>query len=326
MKYAYFRLPFFVRMLLIGSAIILLFGLMMHVAEPDTYRTFFDGIWWAVVTAATIGYGDLVPKTSLGKLIAITLILFGTGFLSSYFASVSAVAVSKENALLEGKLPFSKSGHIILIGWNERVRELLRQLMLVDPFASFVIIDETLDKLPVSEKHVHFIRGNPTYDSILQKANVQNAKMVVITADQHKNETEADMAAILTLLAVKGLNPDIYAIIEILTAHQTGNAERAGADEVIHTNRLASFAMVNSLQSPGISRIIENLLHQAEGSTFQFMNVPNELIGETFLQSSRMLLEKQIIVVGIMRGEVPYINPSPDFLIEEHDRFLVLKH
>jgi voltage-gated potassium channel len=321
---AYFRLPLFLRMLLTGSVIILSFGLLIHFIEPKTYRTFFDGIWWAIVTAATVGYGDFVPKTAAGKFVGISLILLGTGFISAYFAILSASAVSKENALLDGKLAYSKEGHTIIIGWNERGRELLNQLTVLNPFASFVIIDETLDRLPISNKNVHFIKGNPTYDHVLQKANVQRAKVVVITADQHKTETEADMNAILTLLAIKGLNPHIYAIIEILTSQQVNNAKRAGADEVIQTNLLSSFTMINSIQSPGIAQTIEQLLHQVEGSKLQLIDVPNELVGNTFFQSSQVLLRKHILLIGIIRGEAAYMNPSPNFVIEQHDRLFVL--
>lgn len=325
MKYAYFRLPLFARMLLIGCMMILLFGWVIHVIEPDTYRSFFDGVWWAIVTAATVGYGDFVPKTTVGKLVAISLILLGTSFLSAYFASLSASAVSKENALLEGQLPYTKEGHTVVIGWNERTRELLRQLTEQQPFASFVIIDETLNTLPISNKNVHFIKGNPTYDSILQKANVTKANIVVITADPHKHEMEADMSSILTLVAVKGLHPGIYAIVEILTSQQATNAKRAGADEIIQTNILSSFSMINSIQSPGIASVLEQLLHHLEESYLQLIDVPDEMIGQTFLESCQMLMSKHILLIGIVRGEASYINPSPDFVIAPHDRFFVLK-
>jgi voltage-gated potassium channel len=323
---AYLRLPLFSRILLTGGSFVLLFGFLIHLIEPKTYRTIFDGIWWAIVTTSTIGYGDFVPETTAGKLIAILLILLGTGFISAYFATLSAAAVSKENALMNGKLAYTKEGHTIIIGWNERVRKLLSQLTEFRPFMSFVIIDETLDKLPISNKNVHFIKGNPTYEHILHKANIAKAKTVLITADQHKNEMEADMAAILTLLTMKGLNPHIYAIIEILTAHQVNNAKRAGADEVIQTNSLSSFMMMNSMLSPGISQIVEHLLDQLKVEKLQPVDAPNDMIGKTFKQGHEMLWEQQILLLGIIRGEESYLNPSPHFVIEKNDQLFILKH
>ncbi len=322
---SYLRLPVLIRILLVGSTMILLFGTVIHFVEPKTFHNLFDGIWWAIVTAATIGYGDIVPETTAGKVVAILLILLGTGFVSTYFVTLSASAVAKENAFVHGHLPYAKKGHTIIIGWNERVREVLNQFTKLAPSTQYVIIDATLNELPVSMKNVHFVKGNATYDAVLHKANVAGAKTVLITADQHKNETEADMNSILTLLAIKGLNPHIYAIIEILTAQQVNNAKRAGADEVIQTNLLSSFTMINSIQSPGISQTIEELLHQQKGSNLQLIDVPDEMVGNTFSQSSQVLLREQILLIGIIRGEASYMNPSPHFIIEKSDRLFVLK-
>jgi voltage-gated potassium channel len=321
---SYLRLPIFMRLLLVGSALLILFGLLIHLIEPSTFHTVFDGIWWAIVTAATIGYGDIVPKTTAGKLVAILFILLGTGVITTYFASVSAATVAKETALLNGQLSYRKKGHVIIVGWNERAREVLAQLTKSHPSFRCVLIDATLNALPVSYKNVHFIKGNASYDDVLQKANVTEALMVLITADQHKNEAEADKDSILTLLAVKSLNPSIYAIVEILTEQHVNNARRAGADEVIQTNLLSSFTMANSLQSPGISRAIEALLHQLHDRKLQLIHAEEWCIGKTFSESSQLLLEKQMVLIGVMRGEEGHMNPSPQFMIERGDRLFVL--
>ncbi len=63
---------------------------------------------------------------------------------------------------------------------------------------------------------------------------------MIITADPNKDEMLADIHTIVTLLAVKGLNPAVKCIVEILTSEQVKNASRAGADEIIRTNLLIS--------------------------------------------------------------------------------------
>ncbi len=56
----------------LGSALVA--AALMHLAEgkvqPDKLGTIPDALWWAIVTIGTIGYGDVVPVTALGKLIA----------------------------------------------------------------------------------------------------------------------------------------------------------------------------------------------------------------------------------------------------------------
>lgn len=64
-------------------------------AQPDAFRNIGDGLWWAVVTFATVGYGDIYPVTMLGKLlgsiismIGIAMIAIPTGIISSSFISI----------------------------------------------------------------------------------------------------------------------------------------------------------------------------------------------------------------------------------------------
>jgi len=70
-------------------------GALMSVAEPQTvHGNMWDGIWWAVVTATTVGYGDISPVSAVGRLIAVALMLFGIGLTATLAASVAAFFVS----------------------------------------------------------------------------------------------------------------------------------------------------------------------------------------------------------------------------------------
>jgi voltage-gated potassium channel len=52
-------------------------------------QTFGDAIWWSVVTATTVGYGDVSPVTTEGRLIAVGLMLLGIGFIGVFTATIS---------------------------------------------------------------------------------------------------------------------------------------------------------------------------------------------------------------------------------------------
>jgi voltage-gated potassium channel len=52
-------------------------------------QTFGDAVWWAAVTATTVGYGDVSPVTSEGRLIAVALMLLGITFISVFTATIS---------------------------------------------------------------------------------------------------------------------------------------------------------------------------------------------------------------------------------------------
>lgn len=61
----------------LAAGYILTSALIMFNAEPDTFRTFFDAVYWAAVSLTTVGYGDLYPVTAVGKTVATISSLFG---------------------------------------------------------------------------------------------------------------------------------------------------------------------------------------------------------------------------------------------------------
>ena len=68
---------------------IFLFGYLFYVSEPGV-RDLGDGIWWALVTITTVGYGDITPVTTLGRVVASSLMLLGLGLIATITAIVSA--------------------------------------------------------------------------------------------------------------------------------------------------------------------------------------------------------------------------------------------
>lgn len=241
-QYLYF--PSYLRVLLLLALVLLGFGILIRVLEPQNFKTILDGIYWAVVTTATVGYGDLVPKTIVGKVMTIILIMFGSGFVMYFFTQLAAYTVQRQNNLMEGKMSYTGEGHTIIIGWNERSKRIILGLLNKDKNQEIVLIDSTLNTNPYIEKNIHFIKGEPYDDATLEIADVKDAHKAIITADHNLvSELQADMTSILILLAIKGLNSNIYVTVEILTEGQLVNAKRAGADKIIETSSIISNAL-----------------------------------------------------------------------------------
>jgi voltage-gated potassium channel len=82
-------------------------GAAFAYAEGEEVST-WDGLWWAVTTMTTVGYGDLYPSTDTGRAVAIFVMVVGIGFLSLLIGSVSerflAAAVQEEVAETEREL------------------------------------------------------------------------------------------------------------------------------------------------------------------------------------------------------------------------------
>jgi voltage-gated potassium channel len=79
--------------------IILFAGNLIHTVEPETFPDAFIGSWWALVTMTTVGYGDVVPNSGVGKLIAAGLMLSGIAMFAMLTATISvkiAAVINRE--------------------------------------------------------------------------------------------------------------------------------------------------------------------------------------------------------------------------------------
>jgi len=82
--------------ILISCVLFILGGGALFVAVEGNDYTLLDGIWWAVATLTTVGYGDIYPKTELGRLIGVGLIVLGLGMMAALTANIASAFVGSE--------------------------------------------------------------------------------------------------------------------------------------------------------------------------------------------------------------------------------------
>ena len=92
---------------LMTTALAALAGFIVTLVDREDFPTFGVGAWWALVTIATVGYGDVVPTTPWGRVVGSATIILGVTFLSFLTATVTSLFVSAEQdrkAIEEAKL------------------------------------------------------------------------------------------------------------------------------------------------------------------------------------------------------------------------------
>jgi voltage-gated potassium channel len=80
---------------LVSTVITLAAGFLMTVVDRENFPSIGSGLWWAVQTTTTVGYGDHVPTTVGGRLIAAAVMLFGIGFLTVITAAITSTFVAR---------------------------------------------------------------------------------------------------------------------------------------------------------------------------------------------------------------------------------------
>lgn len=76
-------------------ALVVVSGVLMHWADRKTFPNVWLGLWWAVQTVTSVGYGDVVPQSLAGRLLALVVMLNGIALLTVVVATISSVFVEQ---------------------------------------------------------------------------------------------------------------------------------------------------------------------------------------------------------------------------------------
>lgn len=74
---------------------VVIFGIVEHLIDDQTFPTVWLGMWWALATVTTVGYGDVVPQDDVGRVIASFLLLGGLALLSVVTATITSGFVAR---------------------------------------------------------------------------------------------------------------------------------------------------------------------------------------------------------------------------------------
>ena len=77
---------------------IVIFGVIERLVDPDSFGTIWDGMWWATQTVTTVGYGDVVPDSAGGQLIAAVLMVGGLSFFAVVTGVITSIFVTRAQA------------------------------------------------------------------------------------------------------------------------------------------------------------------------------------------------------------------------------------
>ena len=111
------------------AAAVIVGGVLERIVDPKTFHSVWLGMWWAVETVTTVGYGDIVPQQTVGKVIAGFLMLGGLSLIAVITAAITTSFVSRT----EAQQRLAEEGSVIqkldqLAGQLEGVKDELAQL------------------------------------------------------------------------------------------------------------------------------------------------------------------------------------------------------
>lgn len=298
--------------------------------EPQTFRTYLTSVYWVLTTLATVGFGDYAPVTDSGKAFTIGLYITGIGLVSFFIGSIIESVFLIEKLKVGGKLKYTGKNHIILVGWSDKSKSAIQEIMKTDKTIDIVIIDN-MEKAPMLEERLFYVRGDATDEETLLRANLPKAKGVIIFADQVTQENFAAkdpllvdgktllVATAITSVEVK-MNLAIHVTAEVINQKHIRLFERVKVDEFIPTQEMISHAAVRSLFSHGVTHVYSELMStQYEESMYE---IPKRPEWRTYRDAFIALLNKGATLVAD-RGDL-HINQRLDEIIPDNAQLFVI--
>ncbi|MHB9073372.1 MAG: ion channel [Desulfobaccales bacterium] len=281
---------------------------LVEPAEGPWYDRFGRAAWWGMVTLTTVGYGDVVPVTILGRLVGISLMVIGFISLSLVTATVASVFIERKFRQERGLEAVKATQHILLLGWPEDAEALLDQLLKrLPPTIPVVLINKVPPEQMEAVKErfpegaLFYLRGDYSREDILLKANVRGAFKAIILADRQPGETAAqvDQRTLFTALTLKALHNKIRILAELLRPENRAYLERAGAEEVLIRGQYDSSLLAGAIASPALYRVYTSLL-LGDGQTLWDVEVPSYFNGRPLSEFAAFLQEQHHgILIGV---------------------------
>jgi len=287
--------------------------------------SYFDSIWWGFVTWSTVGYGDYYPITLGGRIVAYILMVIGVGAFG--FVTAGATSVFIENRIKKGKglLNMNLKNHIVIIGWNNRSKIIIDEILSQDPIAKIVIIDES-ESITFDNPNIYFVHGDSMEDEVLHRANIKEASKAIVLANRTlDNANSVDSKSVLTCLAIDSINPDIHLVAEVLKEEYERHFSRAHVNEVIISDHMSSRIIALSVLSQSINPALKELISFNSGNSIYECKVDSSYINKPFKDLVyNYLTEKNAIVVGISNKGLN-LNPDKDTVLQENDTIIYIR-
>jgi voltage-gated potassium channel len=281
-----------------------------------------DAMWLTFASVLTIGYGDIVPKTTNGKLFAFLIIPLGISLITYSFSFLVGKFIESRFSDKIWRNKMKKKidkleNHIIVSGYG-RVGEKVVQ-NLKESKIDVVVIEKNIDKFEHEEPSFLYVEGDATDEHILIEAGIEKASGFITTLPD-------DAANLLATMSAKDINPNIHIVARAERFETERKLIRAGADRVINPSSLGGERMALTLLKPLTINYFESILHE-DNKDFRFgeykITKDSKVLFQTIAESD-IRNKTGATIIAIHRNNELIGNPPPSEIFTLGDEVIVL--
>jgi voltage-gated potassium channel len=302
----------------------------IFVAAVVAYRlagdySWLESVWLVVVTISTVGFSESSESNAVVQIITILLILLGVSAAAYTCGGFIQLALEGEVERVLGRKKMTRElkkvqHHIIICGFGRLGYDLAKQLTHRDVIS--VVIDEDPERIvKANESGALSVTGDATDESVLEEANVTQAKAIVTALP-------TDAENVFIALTARNLNPDIQIIAKAESESSCRKLRQAGANKIVMPHRVGAQQMERMISRPTTADLVE-LFAEATHLDMELdefrIGKQSGLVGKT-LADSKIKDDFNLLVIGIKQGSSGefLFNPKPDQTISVEDTILVI--
>lgn len=285
-------------------------------------------LYLLVITFATIGFGDIVPHTTEGRIFTILLVisgftigLYAIGKISAFFVDgelFKLLKIRKMNKTLE-----SLKDHYIVCGYGKTGKHVLEELLQRGLDVVMIESDpnrnEKLREI-YDKKFIH-LDADATEDQVLKHAGIERAKFLI-------SVLSTDAENLFVTLSAKDINKNIKVITRVAEGNTPDKFKKAGADFIVSPIEIATDRIVSiATTSTDFFSFVEFAGGREELKEYKFglvkIHAGSDLINKTY-RDANIPQRTNLVVIGYYSSDNELqVNPKADNVIRLDDRLLV---
>ena len=281
--------------------------------------TLLDAVYMTFLTLTTIGFEEVHPLGSAGRLWTMAVGLSGVGTLFYFLSALVESLVSPDARAYRARSRMERqidrmSGHVVVAGLGRVGREAVRELAAT---LSVVVVDASEEARAFAEREGWpFVLGDASQDEVLRAAGIERARGLVVTTDSDATNT-------YVVLSAKLLNPKVEVVSRSLDQAGAAKLLRAGASHAISPYAIGGRRLAHLLLTPGAVRFFDTVL-AAGDQRLTIEEIAVEPGGPLAGKELAALPAAGAQLLALVRGDEPQVGPPPGTQLQAGDRLLVL--
>jgi voltage-gated potassium channel Kch len=327
-------------MVLLCGLLLFLFGVQTpdSAHEPRTISGFVESSWQSLMATLDSGTMGGDPEDNWAfRIVRFLATLTGIFLISILIGTISSGIDGQIDEMKKGKSKVLESNHTLILGWSEKVFSIIQELVEANSNQKnprIVILadrdkvemeDEIREKIQDFGNTVVIVRsGNPLESSAIAVVNPNEARSIIVLANEEANADTYVIKSVLALTNGKHRKTGPYHIVaEIKDPKNMEAADLVGNDETVFvlSSDLISRITAQTCRQSGLSVVYSELL-QFEGDEIYFQEEAS-LVGKTY-KDSLFAYEHSSIIGIFTKDEEVLINPPMDTMFNAGDSVIAI--